>query len=625
MRIIIGGMHHETNTFASSPADYQAFVDGGGWPGILSGEDILDAVKGCNIPIAGFAEAMKRHTLIPTCWASASPSAPVTRHAFETITGEILAGIQRNLPVDGVYLCLHGAMACEHLDDGEGELLGRVRELVGDHVPVVASLDLHANLSLAMMSHSNALHAYRTYPHVDMAETGARAAVDLERRLRGAGADHKARHLPDFLIPLPWQCTMMEPAHNLYQRLAKLESQHQCQLSFCMGFPAADVHDCGPCVIGYGEDPEALHLATRELARAIAHAEAAFVGAVSGPEDAVAEAIRIAQDARRPVVIADAQDNPGAGGDSNTTGVLEALLRAEAPPTALGLLVDPRAAAISHEVGVGASVHLALGGAPGYCEPVHARYEVERLSDGQVACTGPVFRGVRMELGPSACLRVSATEIRILVTSKKAQLADRMQYRFLGITPEEQAILVNKSSVHFRADFEPIAEAIVIAAAPGPMLCDPQQFPLAQDPPRYPLAPPRANARGHAEGTTAHRLSCELPGRPCRDSAAEIRLAFPSRFEDRRQSRIDPPQHASTCLREPSVCPPCGLCPIGTERRLQLVHESLRLDHEYSAHGCELAHDSREIFHIRTTKGPGNGPAPPPADSARHGGQANRR
>src|SRR4249920_281588 len=174
-RIAIGGFQHETNTFAPSKADYAAFEKGGGWPGVQYGEPIFSAVEGTNIPAAGAIQALRAlgHSMVGTAWAAASPSAHVTADAFE----KILTGITQNLQdagrVDGVYLDLHGAMVSEEFEDGEGEILRRVRELVGPRVPVVASLDLHANMTQAMVRNVDAMVAYRTYPHVDMADTGA--------------------------------------------------------------------------------------------------------------------------------------------------------------------------------------------------------------------------------------------------------------------------------------------------------------------------------------------------------------------------------------------------------------------------------------------------------------------
>ncbi len=173
------------------------------------------------------------------------------------------------------------------------------------------------------------------------------------------------------------------------------------------------------------------------------------------------------QRASKPIVIADTQDNPGAGGDSDTTGMLRALVRNGATNAAIGVIVDPESAKAAHAAGPGAIVRLALGGKSGIPgdAPFEHNFVVETLSDGKFAAPGPYFGGSMMNLGPSACLRVGG--VRVVVGSRKAQLADQAMFRFVGIEPSEQSILVNKSSVHFRADFEPIAEKIIICAAPG--------------------------------------------------------------------------------------------------------------------------------------------------------------
>ena len=183
MRIAIGGFQHETNTFAPTRASFAHFSTDSGWPGLRRGGEILDTMVARNIPIAGFIERLRGtcHTLLPTAWAASEPSAHVTRDAYERIAAMIVEGVRDARP-DAVYLDLHGAMVAEHLDDGEGELLARIRAVVGPQAPIVASLDLHANVSARMLDCADALVAYRTYPHVDMAETGARAAHLRQRR-----------------------------------------------------------------------------------------------------------------------------------------------------------------------------------------------------------------------------------------------------------------------------------------------------------------------------------------------------------------------------------------------------------------------------------------------------------
>jgi microcystin degradation protein MlrC len=480
-RIAIGGFQHETNTFAPTKADLEAFKRGGSWPALVSGQGLFAAVEGINLSVAGFVEHARTagHELVPTTWAAASPSAHVTDAAFEHIAGLIVSGIEAALkaaPLDAVYLCLHGAMVTESHEDGEGELLRRVRALVGPELPVVASLDLHGNITRACFDHATAMVAYVTYPHVDMADTGRRTAALLDRIL-DRGAPAKAYRQLDFLIPLSWQCTMMEPGQGIYERLLTGTEGDVWSSSFLPGFPAADIADCGPSVLAYGTDQAAAEAAADRVAADVAENERAFAGRIFKPDEAVAEAVRLSAGGDKPVVIADTQDNPGAGGDSDTTGMLRALLASGVENAALGLIVDPAAAEAAHKSGVGAQITLGLGGKSGIPgdAPFEATFTVEALSDGEVTGTGPFYRNARMKLGPSACLRIGG--VRIAVASRKVQMADLSLYRFVGIEPTEQAILVNKSSVHFRADFTPIASHILVAAAPGPMIADPADLP----------------------------------------------------------------------------------------------------------------------------------------------------
>lgn len=478
-RIAFGGFLHETNTFAPSKAGMEAFLQGGGWPPLARGEAIFAAVKDVNVSAAGFVDSTRGRDweLVPTLWCAASPSAHVTAEAFEALAGELVERIAAALPLDGVYLDLHGAMVTENHDDGEGELLRRVRVAVGPDVPLVVSLDLHGNVTPLMMAMADALVAFRTYPHVDMALTGRRSAEVLAHLFETGARPAKAFRQVPYLIPIAWQATAMEPCRTIYAELAALEGEAVPTLSFLPGFPAADFPDCGATVLAYGAtQADADRAADAVLARVMA-SEAAFKGRVFSPEDGVAEAMRLAGTATKPVVISDTQDNPGAGGDSDTMGMAHALVQGGAARAAIGVIVDPAAAAAAHAAGEGATISLSLGaksGIPGD-RPLTGAFLVETLSDGCFVAPGPFYGGSRMNLGPSACLRIG--DGRIVVGSRKAQMADQAMYRQVGIEPTEQAILVNKSSVHFRADFEPIAETILVCAAPGPMPVDPAALP----------------------------------------------------------------------------------------------------------------------------------------------------
>jgi microcystin degradation protein MlrC len=481
-RIAIGGFLHETNTFAPTKATYADFVHGGGWPAMTQGADVLKTMRGINVGLAGFIESAEARgwNLVPTIACAASPSAHVTEDAFERIVKVMVDGIATAGALDAVYLDLHGAMVTEHLDDGEGEILARVRKAIGPDLPLVVSLDLHANVSPAMVEHADALIAYRTYPHVDMAETGRASARHLALLLETGQRFAKAfRQLP-FLIPISWQCTNDQPAKSIYEKLAALACDTVPTLSLAPGFPAADFVDCGPSVFAYGRTQGDADAAAEAIANLVIGHENDFDGRIYSPDEGVRHAMELAKTATRPIVIADTQDNPGAGGDSDTTGMLRALVRHRAIRAATGAIYDPESARAAHAAGLGASVTLSLGGKSGIPgdAPFQETFVVETLSDGNFTATGPYYGGRLMEMGPSACLRIG--DVRVVVASHKAQLADQAMYRYVGIEPTEQAILVNKSSVHFRADFEPIAERLPICAAPGAMPADTATLPWSR-------------------------------------------------------------------------------------------------------------------------------------------------
>ena len=485
-RILIAGYQHETNTFAPSLADWAAFTRGDSFPAFSQGPAMQALMKSVNIPIGGFIEAARTRgwTLLPSCWAGAIPSSFVTRDAFERIADTICADVEaaRAGGLDGIYLDLHGAAVAEHAADSEGELLQRLRTIVGAKLPIIASLDLHANVTHRMLREADALVSYRTYPHVDMAATGELAAELLARRLQaGQREPQHARRLP-FLIPLNAQSTWLQPAQDLYQELAELDAHYGCVLSFCMGFPASDFDECAPMVWGHGEQAEA---AVEQLFARVSE-PTQWQLEILPAREAVTQALALAATAAKPVVIADTQDNPGAGGDSNTTGLLHALIAQGAGrrfpgQVAVGMMFDAAAGRAAMDAGVGAEIELALGTAvPTFSgqlsdPPLRGRFKVRAISDGRVTLKGPMMRGLSVNLGPSACLEIDG--ILIAVVSGKKQLLDREMLRMVGIQAEQMRLIVVKSSNHFRADFTPIASRVLVAKAAGPMAADPADLP----------------------------------------------------------------------------------------------------------------------------------------------------
>src|SRR5450830_1433743 len=241
-RIAIGGFQHETNTFSDTLATLDDFLEGGGWPGLQSGEAMLEGLHEMNLPISGAIAAILAagHEPVPLIWSAATPSGRVKKEAFDHVLKLFLEELRHCGQIDALYLDLHGAMATTSTDDGEGDFLRAIRAQVGN-LPLAASLDLHANVSLTMFDSCDLMVSYRTYPHVDMSATGARTADALIRSIECRSFPHRHLIRLDSIMPLTSQCTLIEPAASLYSQLEILEQTHDVLLSLTLGFALADV------------------------------------------------------------------------------------------------------------------------------------------------------------------------------------------------------------------------------------------------------------------------------------------------------------------------------------------------------------------------------------------------
>ena len=470
-RIAIAGFQHETNTFAPMRTDYAQFARGGAWPPLTRGAAMLEVFPGYPVPMGGFLSNADGFELVPILWTAAEPNGYVTDDAFDRISGEICERVAAAGALDGIYLDLHGAMVTESHEDGEGELLARLRAVVGPDLPIVVSLDLHGNLTPRFAELASAVTIYRTYPHIDMPETGARAA-DLLRRLLARGRPFaRAWRQADFIPPITVQSTMREPGRALYAMLPGLERGGVLSADFAFGFPPADIHDCGISVFAYGEDQAGADRAADAMLDAIHAAEDDFHNPLIPAREAVRRAM--ASTDPRPVAICDPQDNPGAGAVGDSTGLLAALIAEGAQGAALAMFWDPAAAAACHAAGEGAQVTLPLGGS--FAEIGGPALEVtgvvERLSDGRFTMTGPMYGGAHANFGPMACLSLNDGAIRVVLTSVRGQNADQAIFRAVGIEPTEQRILGIKSAVHFLADYQPVCAEVIFAEAPGANPC----------------------------------------------------------------------------------------------------------------------------------------------------------
>jgi microcystin degradation protein MlrC len=493
MRIALGGFQHESHSFAPLPTGWAQFLQPGGFPGLQRAATLIEAIRPTSLPSAGAIAAAEElgFEIAPLIWCTANPAGPVTRDAFERITALLVAALSDALeqaPLDGVLLELHGAMLADDFADAEGEVLRRVRAVVGPDMPIAATLDPHCNLTAQMVAQADMLVPYRTYPHIDQKEMGDRALRLLAERIRRGVPWAKAYRQVDFLVALTSQCTLVSPMRDTMEERARLEARHGLvELAYCFGFPYADFPGCGIAVAAFGADQAAAEAAAEALV-AYHHAhEADYAGSVAAAAEGVKEAISLAARAGRPVILADTQDNPGGGGHGDTTGLLAELIRQDARGAVLGLINDAQNAASCHAAGEGASLTLRLGGKSDGV-PLAVTGTVERLTDGRFTRTDPLGKGNPADLGPTALLRV-AEGVRVIVVSRKMQALDQALFTHVGVEPAEQKILALKSSVHFRAHFEPIAERVIVVAAPGPVVADPAVLPFTKLRPGIRLRP----------------------------------------------------------------------------------------------------------------------------------------
>jgi microcystin degradation protein MlrC len=463
VRFFVAMVSHETNTFSTIPTDRGMFEA----HDLRYGGELLEAFRGTGTCLGGMIDGAARGgvTLVPSLAAAASPAGRVTKAFYAEARDRLLADLRAAGPLDGVLLDLHGAMVVEGLDDGEGDLLRAVRATVGA-MPVAVTLDFHANVTPAMVEAATLLHGYKTYPHVDMELRGREATARLADVVAGRIRPTIAHRQPPLLPPIAGQLTARGPMRRLYDLADAMERRPGVvSVSVFAGFPLADIHDAGLSVYVVTNGDQALADALAdELAVAAWAQRREFLHTALPVKDAVARALALDG---RPVVLADIADNTGGGAAGDTTELLRELLRVGARPATVACLWDPAAARACVEAGVGATVSVAVGGKidPSHGAPVAVTGRVRTVSDGRFVYKGPMMRGVEGRLGPTAVLDVN--DVKIILISHRRQTLDPEMIRFVGIDPLAEKILVVKSSIHYRAAFEPIARAILEVDAPG--------------------------------------------------------------------------------------------------------------------------------------------------------------
>ena len=459
-------MKHETNTFSPVPTPLARF--GHGRAGPVGGEEALEEFRGTGSALGAFIDLAERagaEIVLPIA-AQAWPSGRVAQDAYEHIAGKILAAVAQGC--DAVLLDLHGAMVTERFDDGEGELLARIRRSA-PKVPVAVAHDMHANLFPGMARTATSLAGYQTYPHVDMYETGMRAASPVLNSISGKVKPALAFGHRPMLPHVMRQSSLDSPNREIQARARDMERNGALSASFFVGFPHADIPYAGvSAVVVTDGDPT---LATRyceELLDMAWNARARFVYVPEPLETSMRKAKEMEA---KPVVLLDHYDNCASGGTMDTMAVLGAMLDAGLANAAAFAVCDPQAAAQMREAGTGARVNLSLGGKLDMPElglkgvPRSVSGTVKRLFDGQYRNEGPMARGERVDMGLTAVLDTGSVEI--VVVSRQVEPYDIAPWRHLGIDPRDKSYLMLKSRVHWRAGLGPIARAVVECAGAG--------------------------------------------------------------------------------------------------------------------------------------------------------------
>jgi microcystin degradation protein MlrC len=487
---------HETNTFSRVPTD-MAMIRRRDYH--LDNE-IPAAFRGTRSAFGATFEAADKFgwTLVHPVSANPNPSGIVTDDAFERITAMVLDAVDMKGPIDGVLLHLHGAMVSDSHEDAEGEFLARLRRRLEPDVPVVVTLDLHANVSQRMAGNASALIAYRTYPHIDQHERAWQGAELLERAMQGEIRPKTVIARRPMMYGLDHGRTQRGPMAELIARGEALEQRGEALVvSICAGFSRANIHDVGPSVTVTVDGDTGRALAIAEEFMDYAWETRDFTTVKLLP---IAEAVALAQQGKagdKPLVVADYTDNPGGGGYGDATAFLKSLVEGGVHSVAFHAICDPEAVREGMRAGVGTKTTLTLGGKtdPSIAGgPLSLTGEVLCLTNGRFIAYGPMGGGIERNYGPSMVFRVGGVDI--IVITNNGQAVDLAQFTSLGVDPTRYRTVAVKSMQHFRAAFEPIAREVVLVDTGA--LCSeiytPELFTRVRRPvwPLDPIADPHA-------------------------------------------------------------------------------------------------------------------------------------
>lgn len=469
MRIAIGSIVQESNSFSPVPGSWLHFPSGA----LLRGHELINTRAGTRTEVGGAIDVAGSEgvALVPLLSATASASAaPMLGEVFATLRDDLVESLRAALPVDGVLLVLHGAMCAEGFDDATAEILRAVRAVIGSALPLVATLDLHANVTQAMVDAADALVGYHTAPHIDLYETGQRGLRLLAAMIRGEVRPVVAlRRLP-MIVPAENGRTTEGPyAEVMNHAIALMEQPSVLDISVFSMQPWLDVEDVGCSVVVYTNGDAALadqHADT--LADMFWQRRERFAVTLAATDATIQRALASDQ---RPFVLADTADAPSSGAPGDSTVVLRSLIAAHPTRLCLHNIVDPAAVASLWDAGPQTEVTLSIGAGSGaiFYQPIEVTGRVRLLSDGDFTNKGLGFQGVVFQRGRTVVFDIGA--IALVVMERPVIQWDPELYRSLGLEPSEAQIVVVKSPAAFRAAYEPLAAEVVLLDAAG--VCSP--------------------------------------------------------------------------------------------------------------------------------------------------------
>lgn len=473
MRFALLGLAHETNTFSPIVTDLDKFAR----DGTVRGQAIVDQHRTAHTTLAGFLAAADDAgvEVVPLMWGWANPSGTIPQATFDALADEMLGMLADEGPFDGVFLAQHGACVAEGYPDADGELVRRVRGIVGE-VPIGVAFDMHANVSPAVVEHATFVVGYLTNPHVDARERAIECGELVIRAARGEIRPATAFRQLDVAISILRQSTLDEPMASIMARAAQTgDTPGVLSYSVWEGYPYADVEAMGmSCLVTTDGDRQLAERLCDEIADDLWRHRDQFQGAAVAPEDAVL----IASD-DGPVVLLDVGDNIGGGGDSRSTVLLEAMLAAGVDG---GVTILHEAAAVERclAAGVGAQVTVELGAGAvdrdGNPRSLTITGTVIGQSDGHYEEPKATHGGFRFfDQGPTVAVELPDDQL-VVLTSKLVLPTSLAQLRSVGIEPTERKRIVAKGVVSPRAGYEPIAGELVLVDTPGVTAADLSTF-----------------------------------------------------------------------------------------------------------------------------------------------------